>query len=113
MRRRSAETERWWREQIRLQADSGLTARAWCDREQIAKSAFYRWRYRLAQEKQTGPEHIEPRPVFMPVRVVGLDSSTDASSGVELICASGMRVVVSRDFDEQTLRRVVEVMRSC
>lgn len=45
----AAQRELKWRERLRRQAGSGLSVRAFCERESIASWAFYQWRARLAK----------------------------------------------------------------
>lgn len=42
-----------WREVLERFAQSGLTARAFCDREGISTASFYRWRSLLKGSQQT------------------------------------------------------------
>ena len=47
--RRSVEKERFWREQLRGHASSGLSVRAWCREHEISEPSFYAWRRELAE----------------------------------------------------------------
>jgi putative transposase len=38
-----------WRDRMKRQAESGLSVKAFCQRESISSWAFYQWRARLAQ----------------------------------------------------------------
>lgn len=45
-----AERREFWREAVRLWADSGLSVREFCNREGLAEHAFYSWRRKLRPE---------------------------------------------------------------
>ena len=50
-RRRSAQA---WGELVKRQEASGLSAQAFCGREQISARVFYRWRARLRARQRAG-----------------------------------------------------------
>lgn len=54
-----------WREVLERFAQSGLTARAFCDREGISTASFYRWRSLLKGSQQT-PRSQKPPMVADP-----------------------------------------------
>lgn len=49
---RGVEREQFWRGHIEGQAASGLSARRWCQREQLSEPSVYSWRRKLAQRDQ-------------------------------------------------------------
>jgi hypothetical protein len=51
-----------------------------------------------------------PRLVAVELNGAGFESKTPACSGLEVILSSGRRIEVRRDFDCDTLRRVVQIL---
>jgi len=49
---RERRSESAWREIVSLQAESGLSVQAFCEREGIKAASLYGWRSRLQQEAQ-------------------------------------------------------------
>src|SRR3981189_3300985 len=83
-RRRDPAKEKLWRGTIRRHQDSGLSVRAFCEREGLKDANFLRWRRELdRRDREKTPElprfatkgPTEPRvpPVFLPVCVVDAD----------------------------------------
>lgn len=60
--------ERHWRAVLKRQAASGLNVRAFCQREQIAESAFHFWR-RTIRERDDRAKPASPVPQFVPAVV--------------------------------------------
>jgi transposase-like protein len=50
-RSKGVETREFWKEAIRLWADSGLSVREFCRREGLTEHSFYSWRRELLPEK--------------------------------------------------------------
>jgi hypothetical protein len=92
-RERDLAKEAYWRQALRRFSASGLSGRAFCQREQLTESAFYAWRRTLGErdgESNSGP-------AFVPA-VVTKGSTEDASIAVELaggcvLRLSGPRVI--------------------
>ena len=75
-----------WRETLGRQAPSGLTVRAFCQREGLTESSFHAWRRTIGQrdqEEQPQEEPVSREPAFVPV-VVTNDVSKYDSIHVEL-----------------------------
>lgn len=106
---RGAEREQFWRGQIEGQAASGLSAREWCQREQLSEPSFYAWRRKLAQRDRErsaqGPQAVTNS--FLPIRLT-------AASNVELQLASGLVIRVPAQ-ETAALRAILEFVepRSC
>jgi transposase-like protein len=87
---------------------SGVDLAGWCRREGVEYERVRRWRSRLAvRSRRTA---TSPAATFLPVRVLGGDSSLEGPS-FELELSRGIRVRVPPQFDEAslvTLLRVVE-----
>jgi hypothetical protein len=93
------ERRAWWLERIAAQAGSGLSGRAWCEREDVSYGSFIQWRRRL------GEESAGEKPLSW-VRV--LPGEVHASSLLVRIGAVGIEV--GAGFDPVLLRRVVEAL---
>ena len=94
---RDPKRERFWRAALRRQQTSGLTAKEFCRREQLAETAYYYWRRELARRDQEPgaraerekrvrapavPEAANKRPVVSPpsfreLAILGGPSSVD------------------------------------
>jgi len=101
---RGVEKEQFWRGQIEGQVASGLSAREWCQREQLSEPSFYAWRRKLAQRDR---ERSVPAPQtvsngFLPIRLT-------AASSVELQFKSGLMIRVPAQ-ETAALRAILEVV---
>lgn len=73
---RDVAKERQWREVLKRQAASGLNMRAFCQREQIAESAFHFWR-RTIRERDEEAKPASPAPRFVPA-IIAPDPASEA-----------------------------------
>jgi hypothetical protein len=85
-KQRDVAKERWWRELVERQSASGLSARAFCRREELSEASFYAWRRTIVQ-RDVQRASVQACPAFVPVAVTG---SLRAGFVVEL---SGGRVL--------------------
>jgi hypothetical protein len=99
---RGVEREQFWRRQIEGQAASGLAAREWCLREQLAVASFYAWRRKLAHRdrQRSASEPLAASNRFLPIRLT-------APSSVELQLPSGLVIRVPAQ-ETAALRAVLE-----
>jgi len=104
--RRDPARARRWGEHVAQQGSSGLSVRGYCAAEGLKESSFHYWkrelRLRQAESKGLGP----CSGVFAEValRMPGWDG------GIEVVLAGERRLRVARDFDAETLRRVVSAL---
>ena len=99
---------------VRRWRESGTPARAFAQEHGVTPWTLYYWREQLAKTEQ--PARRRPRgsrvrskkTTLVPVRIV----PEDAGSALELILTSGDRVKVPGDVGLDTLRRVVQVLRT-
>jgi transposase-like protein len=96
-----AERRRLWAATIGRHGRSGLSVDAFCRREDVSPSSFYRWRRRLGRGSADGSG------VFVSLGTLRLD---DGGSGVEVVLDSPVRLRVRRGFDASTLRAVLAVL---
>ena len=106
---RGVEREQFWRGQIEGQVASGLSARQWCQREQVSEPSFYAWRRKLAQRDRERSAHV-PHVAsngFLPIRLT-------AASSIELQLTSGLLIRVPA-HETAALRAILEILgtRQC
>lgn len=78
---RDAKREVFWRGVRKRYAASGLTIRAFCQREQFTESAFFAWRRTIAERDVEAK--LAKQPAFLPVVVDG-DSRREGEITIEL-----------------------------
>lgn len=100
-----SERERHWRKIVQAQEQSGLSVPAWCDGGDLNPHTLYWWRRELRRRDE---RRAAEGPGFLPVRVV---PDEDRPSGELRVALRGRReVIVTADFDEQLLARLVRVL---
>src|SRR3954466_13407534 len=110
-KRRDPVKERFWRRTIADQARSGLSVRAFCEREGLEPWNFHWWRQALARrDREAPPARTVRRPnsvaelpvpsTFLPVRVVQ-DAAKPmvATTPIEIVLPAGPTVRVTKGFD--------------
>jgi hypothetical protein len=85
---RDAKRDTFWRGVLKRYAASGLSIRAFCQREQLTESAFYAWRRTIAlrdaeAKSQTGRGGRLRQPAFLPV-LVDANHHDDGTLVIEL-----------------------------
>lgn len=123
--RRDPKKEASWRRQIRRQARSGVTVRAWCLAHQVSEATFHWWRRELARrdgerQKSSVPKRryrrVSPSPAFVPVRVSPTDPRASSNvpqaigSHIEIALPDGRCIRVIGQVDRQTLAEVLAAM---
>ena len=76
-------SESAWREIVSRQSESGLSVRAFCEREGIKTASLYGWRSRLQQDAQ-GQSAPEPAPKKPAADFIDLGSLTSSRSRFEV-----------------------------
>jgi hypothetical protein len=107
---RDAKREAFWRGVFQRHAASGLTIRAFCQREQLTESAFFAWRRTIAErdaeaKSPTGPTTASlrrggrsQRPAFLPVLLAD-NNGHDQSIVIELAGGRMLRLPASIDME--------------
>ena len=92
--------------------ESGLTLKAFGEREQISYTTLQYWRRRFRDEDN--PSKDRGVVALAPVRVVP-DEAPASLSGerFEVWLTNGVSLEIPRGFDEDDLRRLVGVLLSC
>jgi hypothetical protein len=120
-KRRDPAREKFWRRTIRRQQQSGLTIRAFCQREGLKDWTLRWWRQELARrDQQPSPDArrhdadgqpAEAAPVFLPVRVVGQETvPPQPPPPIEILLPTGPTVRVPGGFDPSTLRAILTIL---
>jgi hypothetical protein len=114
-KRRDPAREKFWRRTIRDQQRSGLSARDFCQRQGLKDWTFRWWRQELARRDQvpkmaTAGEQAEAAPVFLPVRVVGLEAVSPPVPPIEIVLPTGLVVRAPSGFDPRSLGHVLAVL---
>ena len=94
----------YWGELNRAWDASDQTAVAFCRQRHINPGTFAWWRRELAR-RAGGRSGRLPKPSFVEVKV----GSGSLGRGYELALGNGRRIIVSGDFEEGTLRRLISV----
>jgi hypothetical protein len=89
-------------------ARSGETLRAWAKRHRVDGRSLHAWHRNLSRRASSPPSRKEPRLVEL-VRI----SPTPRSPQRYRVHFGEGSVEVGDDFDDQTLRRLLEVLRTC
>ena len=104
-RTKMLELARRWR-------DSGVSARVFAQEQGVTPWMLYYWRQRLASQDRSPRRRRRSRRVTLaPVHVVA-GTRDDVGGDLEILLASGDRVRVGTGVSANTLRQVVEVLRT-
>jgi hypothetical protein len=115
---RDPRKEHFWRQHLQCWQRSSLTIRDYCAQHHLSEPSFYAWRRMLAERDQhahatvttvtaqTPPaERVDP-PAFVAVQLAA------AATPLELLLNDGVIVRVPAGFDADTLRRLLQTLRS-
>jgi hypothetical protein len=92
----------YWRGLVDEQAQSGLSAAAFCRNNDLKIPQFYRWRCRFRASRD-----LPASSGFLAL----IPTSDENRSGVRIRLDAGVSIEVDRGFDPPTLRKVVETIR--
>ena len=108
-----AQKERYWREIVKRQGQSGGTVREFCRREGVQESAFYWWRRKLLRRsvKRAANEPAHEIARFLPVKVAE-DNTASAGGGLEVHLGTRCVLYLKPGFDRQTLNDVLAVLEA-
>lgn len=113
-------TRQAWVERVAQWQNSGLTARAFAESAELNAHSLANWKYRLGREqreragkagvskRQTRLARV-PKPTFIEARSA---LSAAPIAAVELLLRDEITVRVPVGFDEDTLARVLRVVRT-
>jgi hypothetical protein len=113
------EQAKLWARRIAVWKASGLSRRAYCERESLSYDAHRRWSYRL----RAGDGQAELLPVarFVPIAIgaqTGKPKSVlsvqrePASDPIEIRLRGGRTLMLGAQFDEAAVARVVRLLET-
>lgn len=96
-----------WNNRLLRWRESGLSGAAWCRKNTINYQIFTYWRKKLQGQSQ----EITPIQTSQHDPFIELIDSTKSRAGIEISC-KGVSLYLSKDFDESSLQRCIQVLRS-
>lgn len=118
---RSVEKESFWRGLHESYRGSGLTVRAFCQREGVSEPSFYSWRKELGKRDASRGRAVH-RPNLIPVDIVdsagdnsghgdsGRGNETSASPLLEVVMPCGFTLRFHHDIEPQRLSAILSVL---
>ncbi len=108
--RRDRGKERYWREVLGRWRRSGLSVRAFCERQGLSEASLYGWRREIdLRDREAGAAASAAAgaagQLFVPVRIQGA-----VDDAIVIVLDGGRQVRVRPGFDGQTLQRVLAVL---
>ena len=104
-----------WLTYVRAWSTCGLPVVEYCRQEGLHPSSFHRWRRLFGEsgeallDSQRSAEGESPTALFAQVEVTSSSATVNAHA-IEVVLAGERRVRVGRDFNEETLRRLVRTL---
>jgi hypothetical protein len=109
---RSQRREDHWRRIVTRQPASGLSIRAWCDHQGVKEASFYAWRRTLADRDANRAAAVkEPPARLVALEVAGSAHPQPVGAAPLQLLMADLRIEISPGFDDDTLRRVLGVLR--
>ena len=105
--------ESFWREHLSHQTRSGLTVRAFCEREALKETAFYFWRREIRRRDRQAFGRRTPALAFVEVHAAPMPAAVAAveqESPLELVFPDHRRLLIRAGCDAALLARVVAVL---
>lgn len=96
----------YWQGVLARQASSGLSIKAFCERERVSYQSFFFWKRQLRNQ----PVRATGEMTFAPVTVVA--PAQTVACGIEIVLLGDCRVVVHAPVDRQALSDVLAVLRA-
>lgn len=90
-----------WGERVTACRSSGQTVKTWCEANNINIPTYYKWQKRLFGMA------ISEEPQFVEVAM------KQRSSAVAILHVQGVEVELATGIDEETLRVICRVLRTC
>lgn len=96
----------YWRGVLARQAESGLSAAAFCRQESISAPSFYSWR-RTLRERKAGSAAEPAAANFVPVRI----ASRPSCESVRILLPQGASIEASSGVDRGALVELLAALR--
>lgn len=118
--RRSTDKRDFWQLVFQEYANSGLSIRAFCEREGLSEPSFYAWRKRLTANETVGSatasDDVAVDRRLIPVRIVAEDQSEtvvkQSSSRLEIRTPSGYTLRLDENVEIRRLSELLDVLVS-
>ena len=108
--KRSTEKEEFWRLALREYQQSGLTIRAFCQKEGLSEPCFYAWRKKIEIRHLTnGSDSVSEVGKLVPVDIV---DSTDNDS-LEIVTPGGFTLRCAHAVEPSRLGALIGVILRC
>lgn len=107
MAKKKRESATVWRQRVQAWRRSGLSCRAFADREDINPRSLTWWEWKLRQDGAAAA--AAKRPAFVPVEVVH-SPAAPATERLEVVLPGGARLRVPAQFDPAALAQVIAVL---
>ena len=104
---RDPRKEQHWRDLIACWQRSGLSVRAFCQRQRLAVPSFYAWR-RTLRQRDGQAQPASASVTFVPVQI--RHDSPDERPPLELVLASGRCLRIPPGFDPAALRALLDLL---
>ena len=109
--KRSTGKEEFWRLTLREHQQSGLTIRAFCQREGLSEPSFFAWRKRIENRNST---HRSTEPASELGELVPLDIiDSPEGDSLEIVTPGGFTLRCARAVDPSRLGALIDVIRRC
>jgi transposase-like protein len=112
-RGRDPKKESYWRERLSHQTRSGLTVRAFCEREALKETAFYFWRREIRRRDRQAVGRHTPALAFVEAHTAPMPAAVAAvehESPLELVFPDDCRLLIRAGCDAALLATVVAVL---
>jgi hypothetical protein len=123
-RGRDPKKESCWRQRLSGQTRSGLTVRAFCEREALKETAFYFWRREIGRRDRQAVGRRTPALAFVQVHAAPMPAAVGAArpepvegvegvergSPLELVFPDHRRLLIRAGCDATLLARVLAVL---
>lgn len=118
--RRSTDKRDFWQLVFQEYANSGLSIRAFCEREGLSEPSFYAWRKRMTANETVGSatasDDVAVDRRLIPVRIVAEDQSEtvvkQSSTPMEIRTPSGYTLRLDENVEIRRLSELLDVLVS-
>jgi hypothetical protein len=95
--------EDYWGSHVKSWLESGLSKHKYCELHQIRFQDLKTWREKLLRKDRS-------QSSFLPVQV---EQNNPLDSGLWIRNISGLKLQIDRNFDPETLQKVLKIFESC
>lgn len=103
------EIKQEWASKIKQCRQSGMSAKAWCRKNQVVYPTFIAWRLLLQHHSEPNSLENQNKTATNPL-FVELKDTSKACSGIFLEC-EGVQIHLAQEFDSVVLEKCLKVLR--